>query len=105
MLADDRTTQFALWPHMVTLEGSADRLAAVLESLYNDSALPRNLWALGNNDGIGRRAMMHQLRRQGSATRRLGLAALTSTVSDAIEARVRAAQVKCFVMHLPRLGL
>jgi hypothetical protein len=105
MLADDRTIQFAVWPHLVTLEGPADRLAAVLEGLCNDPGLPRNKWALGNTDGVGRRAMVQQLSREGKATRRLGLAALTSDVSDAIEARVRAAQVKCFVMHLPGQGV
>jgi hypothetical protein len=105
MLADDRTIQFAVWPHLITLEGPADKLAAVIESLYNDPGVPRNKWALGNTDGIGRRAMVQQLRGEGLATRRLGLAALTLAVSDAIEARVRAAQVKCFVMRLPGLGV
>jgi hypothetical protein len=101
MLADDRTIQFAVWPHLITLEGPAEKLAAVLESLYDDPSLPRKNWALGNSEGLGRRAMVQQLRLAGMAKRRLGLAALTSEVSDAIEARVRAAQVKCCVMHLP----
>ncbi len=102
MLVDDRTTKFALWPHLITLEGPADKLAAVIEALYNDPGLPRDQWGLGNTDDVGRRAMVQRLRGHGIAARRLGVAALTLDVSDAIETRVRAAGVKCFTMHLPR---
>ena len=102
MTVDDRTIKFAVWPHLITLEGPADKLAALIEGLYNDAGLPREGWGLGNTDDVGRRAMVQRLRTEGKVTRRLGLAALTLDVSNAIETRVRAAGVKCFAMHLPR---
>ncbi len=102
MMVDDRTIKFAVWPHLITLEGPADRLAAVIEALYNDSGLQRDQWGLGNTDDVGRRAMVQRLRAHGKATRRLGVAALTLEVCEGIETRVRAAGVKCFSMHLPR---
>jgi hypothetical protein len=102
MTADDRTIKFALWPHLITLEGPADKLAAVIEGLYNDPGLARDKWGLGNTDDVGRRAMVQRLRTLGKVARRLGVAALTLDVSEAIEKRVRAAGVKCFAMHLPR---
>lgn len=101
MTADDRTITFAIWPHLITLEGPADKLAAVIEGLYNDPGLKRSDWGLGNADGVGRRAIVQRLRGQGKAARRVGLAAMTLGVSDAIENRVRSAQIKCFAMHLP----
>jgi hypothetical protein len=101
MLSDNRTIQFAVWPHLVTMEGPADKLAALIEGMYNDPGLPRDKWALGNTDGMGRIAMVHRLRADGMVTRRIGLAALTLAVSDAIEARIRAAGVRCYAMHLP----
>jgi hypothetical protein len=102
MMVDDRTMKFALWPHLITLEGPADKLAAVIEGLYNDSRLPRDKWGLGNTDDLGRRAMVQRLRTEGKVARRLGVAALTMDVFEAIEMRVRAAGVKSFAMHLPR---
>src|ERR1700677_3684129 len=102
MTVDDRTIRFAVWPHLITLEGPADRLAAVIEALYNDPGLQRDQWGLGNTDDVGRRAMVQRLRAHGKVSRRLGVAALTLDVSDAIEMRVRAVGVKCFAMHLPR---
>jgi hypothetical protein len=102
MMVDDRTIKFAVWPHLITLEGPADTLAALIEGLYNDPRLPRDKWGLGNTDDVGRRAMVQRLRTEGKVARRLGVAALTLDVSEAIEARVRAAGVKCFAMHLPR---
>jgi len=105
MLVNEKTTQFGVWPHMVTLEGPAEKLAAVIEALYNDPRLPRDKWGLGNTDGIGRLAMVRRLRSEGQISRRVGVAALTSTISDIIEGRVRDANVKCFVMHLPGLGV
>jgi hypothetical protein len=102
MLADDRTMKFAVWPHLITLEGTADKLAAVIESLYNDPRLPRDKWGLGNTDDLGRRAMVQRLRTEGKVARRLGVAALTLEVFEAIEVRVRAAGIKSFAMHLPR---
>ncbi len=101
MTADDRTVTFGVWPHLITLEGPANELAAVLEGLYNDPGLQRDKWGLGNTDGVGRRAMAQRLRTQGKVARRLGLAALTLAVSEAIEKRVRSAGIKCFAMHLP----
>ncbi len=101
-MVDDRTIKFAVWPHLITLEGPADRLAAVIEALYNDPGLQRDQWGLGNTDDVGRRAMVQRLRAHGKAVRRLGVAALTLEVCEAIETRVRAAAVKCFSMHLPR---
>ena len=102
MTADDRTIRFAVWPHLITLEAPADKLAAVIEALYNDPGLPRDQWGLGNTDDVGRRAMVQRLRAHGQAARRLGVAALTLDVCEGIETRVRAAGVKCFAMHLPR---
>ena len=102
MTVDDRTIKFAVWPHLLTLEGPADRLAALIEGLYNDPGLPRDKWGLGNTDDVGRRAMVKRLRTEGKAARRLGVAALTLDVSEAIETRTRAAGIKCFAMHLPR---
>jgi hypothetical protein len=102
MTVDDRTIRFAVWPHLITLEGPADKLAAVIEALYNDPGLQRDKWGLGNTDDVGRRAMVQRLRAEGKVSRRLGVAALTLDVSDAIEMRVRAVGVKCFAMHLPR---
>ncbi len=102
MIADDRTMKFALWPHLITLEGPADKLAAVIEDLYNDPRLPRNKWGLGNTDDVGRRAMVQRLRTEGKVMRRLGVAALTLDIFEAIESRVRTAGVKSFAMHLPR---
>jgi hypothetical protein len=101
MSANDRTIQFAVWPHMITLEGPANKLATVIQALYNDPKLPRDQWALGNADGVGRRDMIQRLSAAGKVARRVGLAALTLTISDAIETRVRASGVKCFAMHLP----
>lgn len=102
MTVDERTIKFAVWPHLITLEGPADKLAAVIEALYNDTSLPRDRWGLGNTDDVGRRDMVKRLRGQGKAARRLGVAALTLDVCEAIETRVRAVGVKCFAMHLPR---
>jgi hypothetical protein len=102
MTGDDRTIRFAVWPHLITLEGPADRLAAIIEALYNDPGLPRDQWGLGNTDDVGRRGMVQRLRGHGTATRRLGVAALTLDVCEGIEMRVRAAGVKAFAMHLPR---
>lgn len=102
MLVDDRTIRFAVWPHLITLEAPADKLAAVIEALYNDPGLPRDQWGLGNTDDVGRRAMVERLRAHGKAARRLGVAALTLDVCEGIETRVRAAGVKCLTMHLPR---
>jgi hypothetical protein len=102
MMVDDRTIKFAVWPHLITLEGPADRLAAVIEALYNDPRLPRDQWGLGNTDDVGRRAMVQRLRAHGKAARRLGVAALTLEVCEGIETRVRAAGIKAFSMHLPR---
>ena len=89
---------------MVTLEGPAEALAGVIESLYNDPRLPRDKWGLGNTDGVGRLATVRRLRGEGQATRRVGLAALTSTIFDIIQARVGTTQLKAFVMHLPAKG-
>ncbi|HTX57741.1 MAG TPA: hypothetical protein VMD47_11640 [Candidatus Acidoferrales bacterium] len=100
MSVDERTITFAVWPHLITLEGPADELAAVIQELYDDPGLPREQWALGNTDGVRRRALVERLRTEGKVARRVGLAALTPAVSDAIEARVRARGVKCFAMHL-----
>jgi hypothetical protein len=102
MTVDDRTIKFAVWPHLITLEGPADKLAALIASLYNDPGLARDQWGLGNTDDVGRRAMVQRLLAEGKVARRLGVAALTWDVSEAIETRVRAAGVKCFAMHLPR---
>jgi hypothetical protein len=102
MSDNDRTIRFAVWPHLITIEGPANKLAAVIQSLYNDPSLPRDQWGLGNTDGLGRRGMVQRLSTEGKITRRVGLAALTLAVSDAIETRVRAAGVKCFAMHLPQ---
>jgi hypothetical protein len=102
MSSDERTIKFAVWPHLITLEGPAEKIGALIEELYNDPRLPRDQWGLGNTDGIGRQATAQKLRKAGKAMRRVGLAALTLPVSDAIEKRVRAvAGVKCFAMHLP----
>jgi hypothetical protein len=46
--------------------------------------------------------MVQRLRTEGKVARRLGVAALTMDVFEAIEMRVRAAGVKSFAMHLPR---
>ena len=102
MKSADRTIQFAVWPHLITMEGPADALAAIIESLYNDPRLPRDQWALGKIDSAGRQALVQQLRGEGKVGRRVGLAALTLPISDEIEKRVRAANVKCFAMHLPK---
>ena len=97
----DQTIKFALWPHMITIEGPADALATVIEDLYGDPKLPRDQWGLGSSSSEGRLAMVMRLRSMGKATRRVGLAALSRAVSDAIETRVRAAKVKCNAMHMP----
>ena len=97
----DRTIKFALWPHMITIEGPADALAAVIEDLYTDPKLPRDQWGLGNTSIEGRLEMVKKLRAVGKVERRIGLAALTRAVSDAIETRVKTAKVKCSAMHLP----
>jgi hypothetical protein len=101
MSAHDRTIRFAVWPHLITLEGPANKIANVIQTLYDDPRLPREQWALGNTDGLSRREMVERLCTQGNVARRVGLAALTLDVSDAIETRVRATGVKCFAMHLP----
>jgi hypothetical protein len=105
MSSDDRTVRFSIWPHLITLEGPAEKLAAIIEDLYNDPRLPREQWSLGNTDGIGRRAMVLRLRKEHKALRRVGLAAITRPMSDAIEKRVRAAGIKCFTMHVPEKEL
>jgi len=102
MMSADRTVRFAVWPHLITIEGPAEKLAAVIDDLYNDPSLPREQWALGKIDSAGRQAMVQQLAAEGTVVRRIGLAALTLPVSEAIEKRVRAANVKCVAMHLPK---
>jgi len=99
---DEHTVSFAVWPHVITIEGPAATLATVIEQLYNDARLPRDQWGLGNSGGVGRRAMVEKLRSQGQVKRRVGLAALSAAVSEAIERHARAtAGVKCFAMHVP----
>jgi hypothetical protein len=102
MTTDERTISFAIWPHLITVEGPASTLAALIETLYNDAQLPRDKWGLGNSEGVGRRAMAQRLRAEGRVLRRVGIAALTLPVAEAIESRARSAGVKCFAMHLPR---
>jgi hypothetical protein len=100
---DERTISFAVWPHLLNLEGPAASLAAFIESLSNDSRIPRTKWSLANASGIGRVEMARRLRAHGAAVRRLGLATLTLELSDAIEARARVAKIKCFAMHMPTM--
>ena len=104
MQTKDRTVSFAVWPHLVTLEGPGPALASLIEQLYNDARLPRDQWSLANTNGIGRRAMVQRLRAHGPAARRVGVAALTLPISDEIERRARAAGVKAFGMHMPTAG-
>lgn len=100
-MSNDQTIAFAIWPHLVTMEGPAAKLASLLEALDADSGMPHNQWSMANTGGIGRRAMAARLRAQGNAVRRVGVAALTLPLSEAIERRARSAGVKCFSMHLP----
>jgi len=104
MPGDDRTISFAMWPHLITMEGRAEALAAVLETLYADASLPRDQWSLAKSERVGRRAMALYLRAQGRVQRRVGLAALTRQVSDEIERRLRERGIKAFAVHLPTTG-
>jgi len=101
MPGDEHTISFAVWPHLITLEGPAATLAALIDELYQDARLPRDTWGLGSSSAGGRRATVEKLRAQGKVLRRVGLAALTLATSDEIERRARAAGVKCFAMHVP----
>jgi hypothetical protein len=101
---EERTISFAVWPHLITLEGPAATLATFIETLYSDALVARDQWSLANTAGVGRRAMAQRLRAHGKLVRRVGIAALTSPVSDEIERRVRSAGMKCFAMHLPTAG-
>jgi len=100
-MVNERTVTFAVWPHMITMEGPAATLATVIEGLYNDPKIARNQWGMAHSDATGRRATVERLRFLGKLTRRVGIAALTAPISDAIERRVRAAGVRCFAMHMP----
>ena len=101
MVPDERTVTFALWPHLITMEGPADRMAAVIEHMYANPRIARDQWSMANTDRIGRRAIAERLRGQGKVVRRVGLAALTLPVSNAIEGFIKGAGLKCNVMHMP----
>lgn len=104
-MTNERTVSFAVWPHLITMEGPAATLAGVLEAIYNDPRISRSQWSLANTDGVGRRAMAGRLRAMGKLTRRVGIAALTTPLSEAIERRVRASNgVRCMTMHMPTMS-
>lgn len=98
---DEQTISFAVWPHVITMEGPAATLATLIQTLYDDARVARDQWGLANSAGVGRHAMVQRLCAEGKLVRRIGIAALTLPVSDAIERRVRSAGVKCFAMHMP----
>jgi hypothetical protein len=101
MPGNERTVSFALWPHVVTLEGPAETLAAFVELLYDDARIPREGWSLATASGLGRRAMAERLRFHGKRVRRIGVAALTLPVCEQIVRRAQRAGVKFSEMHLP----
>ena len=101
-MVDERTVSFAVWPHLITVEGPAATLAALIDAIYNDPRVNRTQWSVANADGVGRRATAQRLRALGKLSRRVGIAALTAPLADAIERRVRTvAGVRCFAMHMP----
>jgi hypothetical protein len=86
------------------LEGPAATLAVLVEALYQDHHVPRQQWSLANAEGVGRRAMVERLRAEGRLVRRLGVAALTLPLCDAIEHRARSAGLKCSIVHMPTVS-
>jgi hypothetical protein len=101
MIRDEQTIRFSVWPHLLMVEGDADKLAAVIEGLYKDPKLSRKEWAIGSAEHEGRLAAVQRLRTRGKGRSRIGLAALTRPVSDVIESRARASGLKCVAMHVP----
>ena len=101
MSRNERTVSFALWPHLITVEGPADRIAALLESLYKDGRLARDSWSLATSEGAGRLVTIGRLRLQGKLARRLGMAAVSYSAFEAIEHRARRSGLRVSTMHLP----
>ena len=104
MPRDEQTVSFAVWPHLLTLEGPAATLAELTETLYNDRHVSREQWSLANTSGVGRRAMAERLRAQGKMVRRLGIATLNLPLCVAIEQRARAVGLKCSIVHIPTVN-
>lgn len=76
------------------MEGPAAELAALIKALCEDPSIEHEQWSLSNTSGVGRRQMALRLHAQGNLGRRLGIAALTLPVSEAIERRARSAGIK-----------
>jgi hypothetical protein len=87
-LPDERTMTFDLWPNMLMIEGAARDIGSLIESLYEDPAVPRDGWNVAHSMG-SRKAYAESLKQSGDDRRRQGFGIRPDKLVPIIESRAK----------------